>query len=144
MSGYPTLKFFRKGKPEEYDGPRDASGIAEWCKERSDPNYKPPPESVVTLNSQSELDEFVKSAELTLVEFYAPWCGHCKKLTPEYEKAAKDLLNHDPVIRLAKVSSLMRLQYRGRRGNLSQFLFKHQYLKNQWSHSAEILHLYGL
>ena len=110
MSGYPTLKFFRKGKPEEYDGPRDASGIAEWCKERSDPNYKPPPESVVTLNSQSELDEFVKSAELTLVEFYAPWCGHCKKLTPEYEKAAKDLLNHDPVIRLAKVSSLMRLR----------------------------------
>lgn len=45
---------------------------------------------VVSLTKET-FDAGVRKTDLTLVKFFAPWCGHCQKLAPEYEKAAQVL-----------------------------------------------------
>ena len=37
---------------------------------------------------QENFDEEIVKHKWTMVEFYAPWCGHCKSLAPKYEKVA--------------------------------------------------------
>ncbi|KAJ8983524.1 hypothetical protein NQ317_012015 [Molorchus minor] len=51
----------------------------------------------------SDFDSRIAEHETALIMFYAPWCGHCKRLKPEYAKAAEDLIRNDPPVALVKV-----------------------------------------
>mmetsp|Transcript_12433 Transcript_12433/g.35230 ORF Transcript_12433/g.35230 Transcript_12433/m.35230 type:complete len:474 (+) Transcript_12433:95-1516(+) len=59
-------------------------------------------DDVVALTAAT-FNQHIQDNKQTLVEFYAPWCGHCKKLTPEYEKAAGELKSKG--VLLAKVDA---------------------------------------
>eukprot|EP00270_Netrium_digitus_P007482 TRINITY_DN2182_c0_g1_i2.p1 TRINITY_DN2182_c0_g1~~TRINITY_DN2182_c0_g1_i2.p1 ORF type:complete len:540 (-),score=187.34 TRINITY_DN2182_c0_g1_i2:173-1792(-) len=61
-------------------------------------------EAVLTLDA-SNFAEALESHDFLVAEFYAPWCGHCQKLAPEYEKAAKAIKEEGLNIVLAKIDA---------------------------------------
>lgn len=51
-----------------------------------------PSSSDVVELTASNFDRLVEQSDAVwVVEFFAPWCGHCKALVPEYSKAATAL-----------------------------------------------------
>lgn len=63
-----------------------------------------PHSSIVPTLKSGDFDEFIKTNPTALVKFMAPWCGHCKKLAPEYEAAAA-VLKKKSSIPLAEVDA---------------------------------------
>ncbi|RZC35474.1 Thioredoxin domain containing protein [Asbolus verrucosus] len=57
---------------------------------------------VLELND-NDFDKEIAQHGIAVVMFYAPWCGHCKKLKPEYEKAAEEMNRNDPSVAFIKI-----------------------------------------
>ncbi|KAF0898739.1 hypothetical protein E2562_009345 [Oryza meyeriana var. granulata] len=114
ISGFPTIKAFVPGKPPvDYQGARDVKPIVEFAlqqvkalllyrlngktsggsggKTSGGSSEKAEPSASIELNSRNYDELVIKSKDLWIVEFFAPWCGHCKKLAPEWKRAAKNL-----------------------------------------------------
>jgi len=60
---------------------------------------------VVTLTSDNFAEVVGDTSKDKLIEFYAPWCGHCKALVPEYAKAATELAAEAPNVVVAKMDA---------------------------------------
>lgn len=71
----------------------------------SDEDFKEPEvdEKDVVVLIERNFTTVIENNQFVMVEFYAPWCGHCQALAPEYAAAATEL-KKDGVV-LAKVDA---------------------------------------
>ena len=113
IESYPTVKFFglHKDSPIEYEGERTAEDVIDYMfekakkianarigkKKEKKKETKIEDGEVVILDDDNFEDVVLKREELWMVAFYAPWCGHCKKLLPEWDKAAYDLKSNKKI-----------------------------------------------
>jgi len=52
----------------------------------------------------SNFDKVVDGSKHVLAEFYAPWCGHCKSLSPKYEQVGRIFGDEEDVV-IAKIDA---------------------------------------
>lgn len=74
--------------------------IADWQSGQLSAGKDP----VIAVTSDTFESVVIQSGKDVLVEFYAPWCGHCKSLAPEYKKLAK-IYENDVGVSIVKVDA---------------------------------------
>jgi thioredoxin 2 len=104
--------------------PRDrlASGAGGKCGQCGAPLFQGHP---VALDGRGFESHAGKSELPLLVDFWAPWCGPCRAMAPQFERAAQRL---EPRVRLAKVNTDEQQELAGRfgiRGIPTMILFRH-------------------
>ncbi|XP_071957200.1 thioredoxin domain-containing protein 5-like [Antedon mediterranea] len=163
VRGYPTLLFFKKGEMvEKYQGGRDHIALKNYVMKMVGKETKtetpPPPkaqekpkkeEPVETESSVDVLtdDTFKDSVakDLTLVKFYAPWCGHCKRLAPTWDTLAEKFDDNDKVS-IAKIDCTVHkstCQQYEVRGYPTLILFKNGKNVEKYSKSRELDSLFS-
>ncbi|KAJ1729300.1 hypothetical protein LPJ61_003591 [Coemansia biformis] len=104
VQGFPTLKFFPKdgdvASPEDYSAGRDLDSLASFVHKKTGvlARIKKAISHVVELDYAKFKGVVLDESKFVLVEFFAPWCGHCKQLAPIYAQLSEIFQNDQNVV----------------------------------------------
>ncbi|ORX77589.1 hypothetical protein BCR32DRAFT_235643 [Anaeromyces robustus] len=109
LKGYPTVRLYMPSSKEgiEYTKEKTLDDLISFVDDKTGLIGKKKLNiSYVVDLDESNFDEVVGDPKNhVMVLFYAPWCGHCKKLAPTYEKVAKDFHKEKNII-IARVDAI--------------------------------------
>ncbi|KAJ1964571.1 hypothetical protein IWQ62_002898 [Dispira parvispora] len=115
IKGFPTLKLFKddKSQPLDYKQGRDLDSLANFITSEVGvhPRISKPKTFVQALTDDTFDKVALDPKKNVLVEFYAPWCGHCKNLAPTYEEVAQ-VFQNEPNCLVTKVDGTEALTLR--------------------------------
>jgi len=108
VRGYPTLKWFPAGAGSvtDYNSGRGIDAFVSFIDGETGLKGKvvKPKQSVMDLNESNFASVALDDTKDVLVEFYAPWCGHCKALAPIYNEVA-NIFKPEANVVVAKVDA---------------------------------------
>ncbi|XP_015420428.1 PREDICTED: protein disulfide-isomerase A6 [Myotis davidii] len=137
VQGFPTIKIFgsNKNRPEDYQGGRTADAIVDaalgalrqlvkdrlggrgYSSGRQGRSESSSKKDVIELTDDNFDKNVLDSEDVWMVEFYAPWCGHCKNLEPEWAAAATEVKEQTKgKVKLAAVDATANQMLTGRYG----------------------------
>jgi protein disulfide-isomerase A1 len=108
-----TVKMFKYPFPQDQKITKDSirQFVADYVDGKLEPSIKSEPipeknDGDVMVVVADSYDQIVLDKEKdVLIEFYAPWCGHCKRLAPVYEKLGARLAAHRDKLIIAKMDA---------------------------------------
>ncbi|RXG53145.1 Protein disulfide-isomerase A4 [Armadillidium vulgare] len=102
---------YRMEPEEDFESDDLEEFVSKFVKGKLKPHLKSQPVPkrqegpVRTIVASTFEDEVLKNKKDVLIEFYAPWCGHCKKIEPVYKKVATHYSSKRPDLLIAKMDA---------------------------------------